>query len=86
VPENNALQSKLIIHQQQQIRALQSQVRQLEQDNAELKKVLLITLRDNLGGTPIVINRQRLNETAGEFDLDENFDGDLLVSIRRANT
>jgi hypothetical protein len=76
------LKDRLIINQQKQIRALQADNHQLNQFNAELKKVLLITLQDNLGGRPAVINRQRLAETEGEFELTENIGGDILVRVR----
>lgn len=78
-----ALKDKIIISQQKQIRALQAECHQLKQDNEYLKKVLSITLRDNLKGIPVVISQERFRETSPEFMLEHNFDGDLLIRIRR---
>ncbi|HPK52823.1 MAG TPA: hypothetical protein PK114_00085 [Smithellaceae bacterium] len=73
---------RLIINQQKQIRALQAQVAEVANDNIYLKKVLSIALRDNLGGAPVVVNRDRLAEATTEFDLDRNMGGDILVRVR----
>ena len=63
--------------------ALRQTARQLAADNTELKKVLVIALADNLGDAPVVINRRRMAETNGEFELAENYDGDILIRVRR---
>ncbi len=77
------LQSQIIVSQQKQIAELKAANHQLQQDNTEIKKVLAITLRDNLKGTPIVISQERFRETSPEFVVENNFDGDLLIRIRR---
>lgn len=77
------LQSQIIVSQQKQIAELKAANHQLQQDNTEIKKVLAITLRDNLKGVPVVINQNRFMETVPEFMLEHNFDGDLLIRIRR---
>jgi exonuclease VII large subunit len=77
-----ALQSKIIVHQQQQIRSLQAQVHQLEKDVTELQQMLTIVLEDSR--EPIVINQSRLREISPSFVLERNFDGDLLVKLKGA--
>lgn len=81
----NQLQNQLIAQLRRENAALQQTARQLAADNTELKKVLVITLMDNLGDTPVVINRRRMAETNGDgdFELAENYDGDMLIRVRR---
>ena len=31
----------------------------------------------------LIINRRRMAETNGEFELSENYDGDMLIRVRR---
>lgn len=70
----------IIISQQQQIRSLQAQVHQMEQDIIELQQMLTIVLEDSRG--PIVINESRMREISPSFVLERNFDGDLLVRLK----
>ena len=75
------LQSDLIKRQEQTIRRLKAEKAQLQEDLLYTKKVLAITLRDNLKG-PVVINSQRMAEIDPDlFHNDENWDGDRLVSF-----
>ena len=81
----NQLQNQLIAQLRRENAALQQTARQLAADNTELKKVLVIALADNLGDAPVVINRRRMAETNGDgdFELAENYDGDMLIRVRR---
>jgi hypothetical protein len=82
--ENNIrpdMQSQLILSLQKQVLTLKAQIRQLQRDNNELEQMLTIALEDN--ASPIVISRDRLKETLPGFILEHNYDGDLLVNIRR---
>lgn len=79
----NTLINQLIAQLRRENAALQQTARQLAADNTELKKVLVIALADNLGDAPVVINRRRMTETNGEFELAENYDGDMLIRVRR---
>ena len=79
----NTLINQLIAQLRRENAALQQTARQLAADNTELKKVLVIALADNLGDAPVVINRGRMAETNGEFELAENYDGDMLIRVRR---
>jgi hypothetical protein len=82
----SAIQNKIILDQQREINTLKTSNRQLESDNTELKKVLAITLRDNLKGSPVVISRERMEEIMPDFAMDQNLSGDLLIRIRRATS
>ena len=79
----NTMINQLIAQLRRENAALQQTARQLAADNTELKKVLVIALADNLGDAPVVINRRRMTETNGEFELAENYDGDMLIRVRR---
>ena len=79
----NTMINQLVAQLRIENAALQQTARQLAADNTELKKVLVIALADNLGDAPVVINRRRMTETYGEFELAENYDGDMLIRVRR---
>ena len=79
----NTMINQIIAQLRRENAALQQTARQLAADNTELKKVLVIALADNLGDAPVVINRRRMTETNGEFELAENYDGDMLIRVRR---
>lgn len=63
---------------------LRRRIKRLEDDKTELQKFLIITLQDNLNGQPAVVSRERFAEARGEFILEENPDGGLLIRVRRA--
>jgi len=75
------IQSDLIKRQEQTIRKLKAENAQLREDLLYTKKVLAITLRDNLKG-PVVISDARMAEINPEFDMGENWEGERLVTFR----
>lgn len=78
-----SIQAQLIINLRRENAALKRAVSRLEKDKVELQKFLVITLQDNLGDRPAVVSRERYAEARGEFELEENEDGGLLIKARR---
>lgn len=77
------MQDALISSQRREIAELRREVKELSAANMEIKRYLAITLEDTVGYGAAVINPQRFAETVPEFELRENYDGDLLIRLRR---